>query len=162
LEPGTDVWAPLAFDPTSPQHRAQFSLAVARLKPGVTSERATTELQSLVPSMRDELHKANDWGRDIDARPLQEVVTGNVRSTLLILLAAVGFILLLAAANVGTLVLGRSIERAREIAVRTALGASRARLVRQLLVEQAVLATGGALVGLLLARIALPILISQI
>jgi putative ABC transport system permease protein len=80
----------------------------------------------------------------------------------LILLAAVGLILLLAAVNLGTLVLGRSIARAREMAVRTALGASRSRLVRQLIVEQAVLAAAGALVGLLLAWLVLPTLVSRI
>ena len=112
--------------------------------------------------MRRDLKKTNDWGHDIGAVSLQEAVTGDVRPTLLILLAAVGLILLLAAVNLGTLVLGRSLERAREMAVRTALGASRSRLVRQLIVEQAVLAAAGALVGLLLAWLALPMLVSRI
>jgi putative ABC transport system permease protein len=162
LEPGTDVWAPLPVDPSSPQHRAQFSQAFGRLNPGVTVDAATRELQALLPAMRGDLGKPNDWANDLRAAPLLETVTGDVRPTLLILLAAVGLILLLAAVNLGTLVLGRSIERAREMAVRTALGASRTRLVRQLIVEQAVIAAAGALAGLALARVALPTLVSRI
>ena len=162
MQPGNDVWAPLPLDPSSPQHRAQFSQSFARLIDDTTVAGATDELQALLPAMRRDLKKADNWGRDLHAVSLQDAVTGDVRPTLLILLAAVGLILLLAAVNLGTLVLGRSIERAREMAVRTALGASRSRLVRQLIVEQAVLATAGALVGLLLARFALPILVARI
>ena len=162
LEPGTDVWAPLPFDPSSPQHRAQFSQAFARLNPNVTADVALQELQALLPAMRSDLNRPRDWGNDLRVTALLEAVTGDVRPTLLILLAAVGLILLLAAVNLGTLVLGRSIERAREMAVRTALGASRTRLVRQLIAEQAVIAALGALVGLALARVALPLLVSRI
>ena len=112
--------------------------------------------------MRADLGKADDWCRDLRAVSLQESVTGDVRPSLLILLAAVGLILVLAAVNLGTLVLGRSIERVHEMAVRTALGASRWQLVKQLVIEHAVLASIGALAGLLLARIALPVLVSRI
>ena len=162
IEPGTDLWAPLPFDPASAQNRAQFSMPFARLRPGVTVDQATAELQQLVPAMREALKKTAEWGRDGRAVLLQDHVTGDVRSTLLILLGAVGLILLLAAVNLGTLVLGRSIERAREMALRTALGASRRRLLRQLVAEQAVLAAAGALAGLVLARVTLPLLISRI
>jgi predicted permease len=162
LEPGTDIWAPMPFDPASAQNRAQFSMAFARLKPGVSIEQATAELQQLAAVMRTELKKAADWGRDGRVVRLQDHVTGDVRSTLVILLAAVGLILLLAAVNLGTLVLGRAIERIREMAVRTALGASRRRLVRQLIIEQAVLASAGAVTGLLLARAAMPLLVRRI
>ena len=79
---------------------------------------------------------------------LQDAITGDVRPALLILLGAVGLILMLAAVNLGTLVLGRSIERVGEMALRTALGASRGRLIRQLIVEQAVLAVCGAVAGI--------------
>ena len=162
MEPGTDVWAPLLFDPASPQHKASFSQAFARLRPGVTIESAMQELQTMVPAMRRDLAKNADWGNDLVVASLQQTVTGDVRPTLLILLAAVGMILLLAAVNVGTLVLGRSLERAREMAVRTALGASRSRLVRQLIAEQAVMAAAGAIAGLWLARLTLPLLVSRI
>ena len=162
LEPGTDLWAPMPVDPSSAQNRAQFSTPFGRLKRGVTIEQASAELQGLLPAMREELKKTADFGRGARVVSLQEHVTGDVRYTLLILLAAVGLILLLAAVNLGTLVLGRAIERAREMAVRTALGASRRRVARQLIVEQVVLAAAGALAGLALARVALPVLVSRI
>ena len=158
MEPGTDVWAPLVFDPTSPQHRATFNRAVARLAPGVTPERASQELQALIPAMHRDLAKTGQWGRGIHVRSLQDSVATDVRLTLLILLGAVGMVLLMAAVNLGTLAMGRSIARAREMAVRTALGASRGRLIRQLIVEHIVLAAAGAIAGLLLAWMALPIL----
>jgi predicted permease len=157
-EPGTDVWSPLPFDPASPQHRAQFSQAFARLRSGITVETATRELRSLLPGMREDLNRPNDWASDLRAAGLQEDVTGDVRPTLWILLAAVGLVLLLAAVNLGTLVLSRTIERAREMAIRTALGASRAQLMRDLLAEQFVLSTTGALAGLSVAWLAVPVL----
>jgi predicted permease len=161
-EPGTDVWAPLPFDPASPQFRATFSFPFARLQPHVTLDNAAAELARLTAAMRSELKKTAEWGRDGRVVSLQDEVVGDVRSTLLILLAAVGLILLLAAVNLGTLILGRSIERARELAVRTALGASRLRLIRQLVAEQAVLASAGALAGLLVARVLLPLLMARV
>ena len=160
-EPGTDVWTALPFA-AGPQTRGQFSLAFARLRSGVTADQAHAELRQLAPAMREAMKKTGDWGRDAQVVGLQESVTGDVRSTLLILLGAVGLILLLAAVNLGTLVLSRSLERARELAVRTALGATRGRLLRQFVTEQAVLACTGALAGLLLAWIALPIVVSRI
>jgi putative ABC transport system permease protein len=162
LEPGTDVWTALPFVPGSPQQRSQFSLAFARLRTGVPVDAAHAELQQLLPAMREALKKTAEWGREAAVVPMQEHVTGAVRSSLLILLAAVGLILLLAAVNLGTLVLSRSIERAREMAVRTALGATRRRLLQQLVAEQVVLASTGALLGLLVAWITLPVLVSRI
>ncbi len=162
IEPGTDVWTPLPFDPRASNHKANFSRAVARLRAGVSPDAATRELTTLVGAMRRDLGKPADWGNTIRVEPLQQTVTSPFESSLVILLVAVGFVLLLAAVNLGTLVLSRSIERAREIAVRTALGASRGRLVRQLVVEQGVVATSGAVVGLLLAYGTLPLLVTHI
>ena len=159
MGPGTDVWAPLVFDPGDRNHKATFNQAFARLALGATPEFVNRELASLTPAMRIDLVKAGDWGRTIRVEPLQDVVTATLQPTLLIMLGAVGLILLLASVNVGTLVLSRAIERAREIAVRTALGASRGRLIRQLVVEQAVLASAGAVAGLVVAQLALPILV---
>ena len=163
MRPGTDVWVPWPYDPSSAQQQRSTSLAAfGRLVPGLTVMHASSALQALAPIARGELDKVEDWARDIRAISLHEAVTGDVRSTLLILLAAVGLIFLLAAVNLGTLVLGRSMQRTREIAVRTALGASRARLIRQLVVEQAVIASAGAITGLGLAYAALPILVRGI
>ncbi len=162
LQPGTDLWAPLPWDPSAANFKATFSQAVARLEPGVSIAVGTQELQTLLPGMRRDLARANDWGQTVRVASLQQTVTGDVRPTLLILLGAVGLILLLASVNLGTLVLGRSIERVTEMAVRTALGASRTRLIRQIVVEQAVLALAGSLAGIGIARLALPALVSQI
>ena len=162
LQPGTDVWAPMVFDPTAQTHKATFSQAFARLMPDVSVNAATHELAALTSAMRRDLGKPSDWGQTLRVEPLQHTVTAGLRPTMAILLGAVGLILLLAAVNLGTLVLSRAIERAREIAVRTALGASQLRLIRQLVVEQAVLAACGATAGLVLARLTLPALVAYI
>jgi putative ABC transport system permease protein len=157
-----DLWSALTWNPSERNHQATFSQAVARLAPGVEADAATRELAALAPAMRAELGKANDWGRNVHVQPLRDSITGNVRPALLILLGAVGLILMLAAVNLGTLVLGRSIERVNEMALRTALGATQGRLLRLVIVEQAVLATAGSLAGIAVASLALPALISRI
>ena len=162
LEPGTDVWTPLPWEPGTPNFKATFSQGVARLVPGATTDTASQELQALVPEMRRALARPNDWGRTLHTASLQETITGDVRPALLLLLGAVGLILMLAAINLGTLVLGRSIERVSEMALRTALGASRQRLMQQIVGEQAVLAVLGCAAGILLAYITLPALVSRI
>ena len=162
FEPGTDLWAPLAYDPSSNQYKATFSLGLARLARGVSVEAASREIGELVPAMRKDLARGNDWARTMAVVSLQESITGDVRPALLILLGAVGLILMLAAVNLGTLVLGRSIERITEMALRSALGASRARLVRQIVTEQAVLAILGAIAGIAVAAALMPALIARI
>lgn len=162
FEPGTDLWAPLPWAPGTPQQKATFSLALGRLARGVTIDAATRDIADLVPAMRKDLARSNDWGRAMRVQSLQEAITGDVRPALLILLGAVGLILMLAAVNLGTLVLGRSIERVAEMALRTALGASRGRLVRQIVTEQAVLAICGAAAGIGIASLALPALVARI
>jgi putative ABC transport system permease protein len=157
-----DLWSALTWDASGRNYKATFSQAIARLAPGITADAATRELTSLAPSMRTDLGKAREWGQNVHVRSLQDAMTGNVRPALLVLLGAVGLILTLAAVNLGTLVLGRSIERMNEMALRTALGASRGRLVKQLIVEQAVLAAIGSAAGIGLAYVALPALISRI
>jgi predicted permease len=159
---GHDLWSALPWDPAGRNHQATFSQALARLEPGVTIDAATRELAELTPAMRKDLGKANDWGRTVHVQSLRESMTGNVRPALLILLGAVGLILMLAAVNLGTLVLGRSIERVAEMALRTALGASRGRLIRLIVAEQSVLAIIGAAAGIGVAYLALPALIARI
>jgi predicted permease len=159
---GHDLWSALPWEPSGRNHQATFSLALARLADGVTPEAATRELIDLAPAMRRDLAKANDWGRNVHVQSLQDSMTGSVRPALLILLGAVGLVLMLAAVNLGTLVLGRSIERLGEMALRTALGASRGRLVRQIVTEQALLAVIGAIAGIAMAGLALPALVARI
>ena len=160
--PGTDLWSPLPWDPGTMQHKGSFSLGLARLNRGVSADAAAREITALVPAMRKDLARPDNWGRTLKVQPLRESMTGDVRPALLILLGAVGLILMLAAVNLGTLVLGRSIERVGEMALRSALGASRGRLIKQLIAEQAVLAVIGAIAGALVANVALPLLVSRI
>jgi putative ABC transport system permease protein len=159
---GHDLWSALPWDPSGRNHKAAFSQGLARLAPGAAPQSATQELIQLAAAMRKELAKPDDWGRDISVMTLRESITGNVRPTLLLLLGAVGLILMLAAMNLGTLVLGRSVERITEMALRTALGASRGRLVRQIMTEQLALASIGAAAGIGLAYVSLPALVSRI
>lgn len=162
LRPDTDLWAPLPFDPAAPNHRATFSEAFARLKSGVTSDAATRELRDLAARMRSDLGKPQEWGQTLAVQSLKDSMTAELRTTLLILVGAVGFVLVLAAVNLATLALNRSMERAPEIAIRAAIGASRTGLVRQLLIEHATLAACGSALGLLLAWAALPIIVARI
>jgi putative ABC transport system permease protein len=158
----SDLWVPIPFAPGTSANRATFSLAIGRLRPGATVESASGELLALAPEMRGALGRPADWGHTIRAAALHEAITSQVRPALTVLFTAVGLILLLGSVNLGTLVLGRSLERSRELAVRAAIGASRRQLLRQLLVEQVVLAATGSLIGLALAQGSLPLLLSRI
>ena len=153
-----DLWTPLVIDPTAWFHKGSVSWFVGRLRDGTTIEQARAELATLFPRMREAFEYAPDYYRNVSLVPLRDRTVGSVRTALLVLLAAVGFIVLIAGANVGNLLLMRAAGRRREIAVRTALGASRARVVGQMLVESVVLALGGAVTGVVLGAVGVRVL----
>ena len=149
-----EIMLPLQLGPKAPQQRnGEDYNIMARLAPGVTAAQAQSEMDALTARLRSEhpdFYPANG-GLTFSVVPLQEQVVGDVRQPLLILLGAVGVVLLIACANVANLVMSRAVGRQREMAVRSALGASPGRIMRQLLTESVLLSLAGGALGLLLA-----------
>ena len=147
------LWTPLAWsDKTRAVRENHNYQAVARLRPGVALASAKAELE-IISKRLEQQYPAENAGWGGTAIPLQELIVGDTRTSLLMLLGAVALVLLIACANVGNLILARSMGRRKELAIRAALGAGRRRVFQHLMVESVVLALAGGAAGLLLARV---------
>jgi predicted permease len=146
----TEVWIPRSSFDKNDHRSANNFQAIGRLKPGVSMAQAQTQLTAISAGLAQQYPPSNK-NKYFQAIPVQEQLVGGVKTTLYLLLGAVALVLLIACANVASLLLARATSRSREIAVRAALGAGRWRIARQLMVESAVIAVAAALAGLVLA-----------
>jgi putative ABC transport system permease protein len=154
-----DLWMPFAFTAAHREPRGRYMSAIARLKPGIALTEAQAQMDIIASGLAREFPQF-DTGWSAWVVPIQRELSGDLRPALLVLTGAVAFVLLIACANVANLLLARGATRQREIAIRSALGAGRIRVVRQLLTESVVLCLLGGGVGLLVAQWGLALLLA--
>jgi len=155
------LWVPINFDadPEMKMRNARFLRGIGRLKEGVTLDQAQTDTD-LIAAQLEQQYPDSNKGWSLRLIPLREILVGGSRTMLFILFGAVGFVLLIACANVANLLLVRAAARQKEIAMRTALGASRLRIIRQMITESLLLAIFGGALGALLAVAGVKLLVS--
>ncbi len=158
-DPPTDLYIPLQADPAS-TNQGHYLFVAGRLRPGATIEAARAELKVTGERFRSVYPDFMDKNETVGAIPLREAITGDIRPALWILAGAVSFVLLIACANVANLLLARAAGRQKEIAIRTAVGASRGRIVSQLLTESMLLAIAGGAAGWLLGSLGIRTLLA--
>ncbi|HEX5234068.1 MAG TPA: ABC transporter permease [Silvibacterium sp.] len=151
-EPEADVWLPFQIDPNS-DNQGHYFLAAARFRPGITLAQANAQLKIAADQFRRRYPGFVDPKSGFAVQPLRDSIVSDVRSSLFVLIGAVSFVLLIACANVANLLLVRATGRRREFAIRAAMGAGRARIIRQLLTESVLLSFTGGIVGLILGYV---------
>ena len=159
LPGATEIWTPLALVARTAA-QGQNVAVLGRIRPGISFEQARAQVSGTTAEYRKAFPDELGPTTNLSIQPYQAMLSSDVRAILLVLFGAVGFVLLIACANVANLLLGRAAARTREFAVRAALGASRKRLIRQLLTESILLSVLAALVALLLARVGMQSLMS--
>jgi putative ABC transport system permease protein len=161
---GTDLWLPLTLDPRDPGGRSSHYLeAIGRLAPGASVAQARAELDSFMAASEEnhQSHPLRAQKHPMIVGPLHEDIVADARPKMMLLLGAVGFVLLIACANIASVLLARAESRHKEVALRAALGAGRGRLVREFLIESLVLAVLGGIAGLVLGDLALRLILTM-
>lgn len=161
LDRETELWTPIALTPQQAQNRGGHNLSrvVGQLKPGVTFEQAHSEMVTIAERLAAQYPEVST-GWNVMLMPLLDYTVRRIKPALLVLLAAVAFVLLIACANVANLLLSRMAGRQKELAIRTAIGAGRGRIIRQLLTESLLLSLLGGVIGLLLANWGMDLLLA--